>query len=297
MKVEKWILAYRTREERKTILDDLDRPFMEIPNSIRYWRADPHLYKKDGKTWLFAELYDRVLLRGVLGCCELTESGAGKWHIILRLPFHLSYPHIFEVNNEMYMIPETIESREVQLYRASCFPYKWEYVKTIKYNCNIVDSTVCYQHDERYLMTYSYDNDGTKFSVAQMDDAGMLRNEKIIEKDTLHARPGGAIFEHQEKAIRPSQDCTEGYGCALNLNVVDQISSDGYSEHLLKKIKPSEIKTNCRNYGDGIHTYAVSDDFEVIDLKGYESRMCYVPGIFLGFIPRKILKQKYRKNK
>lgn len=122
--LEKWILAYRLREGGNTILEDSDKPFIKIPNSLRYWRADPHLIEKDGKTWLFAELYDRFLLRGVLGCCELTKNGPKKWKIILQMPFHLSYPHIFEYENEMYMIPETKEAREIQLYKATEFPLK-----------------------------------------------------------------------------------------------------------------------------------------------------------------------------
>lgn len=80
-KLEFWTIAYRIRLHGQTILDDMDSPFTAIPNVWRYYRADPFLFERDGRTFLFAEMYDRLLRRGVIGCCELGKEGPlhGRW--------------------------------------------------------------------------------------------------------------------------------------------------------------------------------------------------------------------------
>ena len=62
-KFENWTVAYRRRNGNATLLEDIVSPFVCIPNTWRYWCADPHIFEENGKTYIFAELYDRVLRR------------------------------------------------------------------------------------------------------------------------------------------------------------------------------------------------------------------------------------------
>lgn len=54
---ESWSVAWREKP-CGTLLKDLDTPFEIIPNSVRYWAADPFLFVYHGETYIFAELYD-----------------------------------------------------------------------------------------------------------------------------------------------------------------------------------------------------------------------------------------------
>lgn len=100
-KFEFWTIAYRKRGA-KLLLEDSTAAFHIIKNTWRYWCADPHLFENEGRTYVFAELYDRVLRRGVIGCCEITDNGYTPWKIVLKMPWHLSYPHIFKKDGDIY---------------------------------------------------------------------------------------------------------------------------------------------------------------------------------------------------
>jgi hypothetical protein len=269
-KCEKWTIAYRLRKDGATILDDVQTAFTPIPNTWRYWRADPFLFEKDGKTYLFAEFYDRARLRGILGCCELTDDGAGEWKIILEEPFHLSYPFVYRDGEEIYMIPESCRAGKIFLYRATQFPYQWERVRELA-DLVAADSTVVDGTDGKYLITLRTNGQSTQLLAAEMADGrlkGSMRS--ICEPDDLQVRPAGRLFCWRDCRIRPAQDCSAGYGWGLNFMQVTQLDRSGYAEHLLKKIRPEDITIRGIQVPCGIHTYNLTDRYEVIDFKQIE---------------------------
>ena len=80
---ESWNVAIRNKSTGD-ILDNTKIPFKVIKNNFRYWAADPFILEKDGKAYIFAELYDYVLRRGVLGYCSIEGDKASKWKPIIR---------------------------------------------------------------------------------------------------------------------------------------------------------------------------------------------------------------------
>lgn len=272
-KFEAWAIAFR--KKNKSILDDTETPFKMITNSWRYWRADPFVFDFNDKTYLFAELYDRILRRGVIGCVELSEYGCGKWHIALKEPFHLSYPNVFEHDGNIYMIPESYVANEIRLYKAAEFPYKWEYISSLSNVC-AVDSTLIEDNGEQYLMTQIIDEKTEKLAVFKADKKLRLSDMFVvsgIQKENF--RPAGKAFCNNSELFRPSQDCTESYGSALNIAKITKLSDHEFEEHIIKKIYPNQIHTDTDQKYYGIHTYNFSDRFEVIDLKSYETDLFY----------------------
>src|ERR1043166_639681 len=66
--------------------------------------ADPFLLRRHGRWFLFFEVIPRANHRG--GVLAVSESAeAIHWPyggVVLREPFHLSYPHVFEWEGETY---------------------------------------------------------------------------------------------------------------------------------------------------------------------------------------------------
>lgn len=269
-KNEKWTIAYRRRTEAKTLLDDLSGAFTPLPNTWRYWRADPFLFEKDEKTYLFAELYDRVKGRGVLGCCELTDNGAKRWGIIIEELFHLSYPFVFQRGNDVYLIPESFKSGKITLYRAVRFPNKWEKV------CNLadmvaVDSTIVDTVDGSYMITVRIANAESELVVMRLNDQMKLKDLRVVSpKEDPNVRPAGKTFTWKNQLIRPAQDCTKSYGYGLNLLRISVLDETRYAEELVRKILPEEITVQGVRMLQGIHTYNFTNRYEVIDFKEYE---------------------------
>ena len=271
MKHEFWTIAYRKRQGESTLLDDKKTPFQVIPNNWRYWYADPHLICVGGKTWVFAEAYDRVLRRGVISCCTITDTGATPWKVVLTQPYHLSYPHLLEKNGEIYMIPESYVANEIAVFRAKHFPDQWEKVTVLKQGGEPVDSTVFWFDGKQWLMTMTMAGGEDRLMLYPLTTEGLSGEGFCAKTSDPNVRPAGHLFRAGDKLIRPAQDCAESYGCALNLCEVTAVTKDCFEETLICKIKPEELQSDLRYVPQGIHTYNMTEEYEVIDLKGYET--------------------------
>lgn len=264
MKSEYWTVAYRKRSGSKDLMDNLQDAFHVIPNTWRYWHADPHLYTFEGETYLFAEAYDRLKRRGVISCCVLRDDGVSKWKKVLDTGSHVSYPHVFTLNGEIVMIPESYAAQEVSLYRAVRFPDQWEKIQVLDTHI-AVDSTVFCYGNTTWLLNHQNDQ-----LVLSHFDGRTLSGERVVSKQGMMTRPAGHLFRHQNKLIRPAQDCRNGYGSALVFYEVQTVSEDCYAEELFYSIHPENISSDYSGVPKGIHTYNMNDAYEVIDLKNYE---------------------------
>ena len=116
---ESWNVAFR-KKPQGTILEDRTSVFTVVPNHFRFWAADPFVFEHEGKIYIFAELYDYVLRRGVIGVAEYRgDNRFSQWRVVLKESFHMSYPFVFRMGGEIYMIPENHRRKGVLLYRAT----------------------------------------------------------------------------------------------------------------------------------------------------------------------------------
>src|SRR5690606_22948166 len=81
--------------------------------------ADPFLVYHDSTFYMFFEIYN--LETNQTDISYARSANGYEWNygkVILDEEFNLSYPNVFELNGEFYMIPETAEDYSVRLYRA-----------------------------------------------------------------------------------------------------------------------------------------------------------------------------------
>lgn len=269
MRFEEWTVAFREKKKHKTLLNDLNSEFHIIHNTWRYWCADPHIFEWNGTNYVFAELYDRILRRGVIGVCAICEDKVSKWEVVLKEAHHLSYPHIFCDGSAIYMIPESYVAQEIDLYIAEDFPRKWKKISVLKDHFVAVDSTMVEYENKKWMFTLQFDNDNELFKIFSLDEK-QLKNETVIAINDLNKRPGGKVFKWNGKLIRPAQDCTKGYGNSLNFFEIKEIGEKRYEEELFCKIDSQAIKSDFGKEAKGIHTYNFNEFYEVIDFKSYE---------------------------
>lgn len=140
LSVSEWCCAVRFNKNNDSIMTDLSTPFVVLPNSKRYWCADPFLFQKDDHYFVFFEAYDRLKRKGVLGYRQITEHTAGDIHIICESTSHLSYPFIYEADGNLYIVPESNMSGELYRFKCLSFPNHWEKEKVLMHE-RLVDST------------------------------------------------------------------------------------------------------------------------------------------------------------
>jgi hypothetical protein len=265
---EQWFLAYKEikgdKEDYTVIKPPLDRFY-----------ADPFIIKKDNRTFIFFEEYIYSKGKGDISVLEIDPktNTCSTPITVLDKSYHLSYPFLYEWEDEIYMIPETSGNKTIELYKATKFPYEWELVKVLIDDINAVDATIMH-HNNKFWMFTNVFVDGS----SSLDELHIFHSENLLGEWKSHrmnpvisnassARPAGKIFSNDGKLIRPSQDCSFSYGYSVKFNEVVQLTEEAYSEKHISEMDPSWLKNN-----KGTHTYNFNEDYEVIDGRMLERR-------------------------
>ena len=281
-----WCVALRKRSGDPLYKGNTEG-FKVIRNSFRYWRADPFLFEHDGKTYLFAELFDRLTGKGRIGVARIKKGGGcGRFRVILKLPFHLSYPCVFQNGGDIIMIPECGRSGRITAYRCVKFPYKWKEAYVVS-GAPGVDTTPVPAETGEYRGYITTINDKEKYS--KNDNLCFIPSpgEKPVllrENDSV-LRPAGHIKIEGEKIIRPTQDCTHGYGCGLVFMQSESFVPGCFKETPILRVAPSDLSASGSSKLEltGIHTYNSTDNYEVVDLG-------FTKGITLQYLIKKTLR-------
>ena len=287
-------IGIRKRED-KLLFEGNNKCFRVLPITRNEWYADPIVFTYNGIDYLFCEVYDRKNNVGNIGVTVINGQALSKPQICLSIGSHLSYPMVFQLDSIIYMIPETTTTKNMVLYRAVDFPYKWEPVHTLISNIELADSTIFNDGDNTILFTYEQFNGNGSVVKIRVFDANSInigRLTQISEGDSYsnQSRGAGNLFFHKGKLIRPSQDCSKEYGYGLNFYEV-KLYHGKYHESLLTKILPENINTDMSRPIIGTHTYGCTENYEIIDVKFNDVVFSHQIRRFYRFIVR-LLKRK-----
>jgi len=266
---ENWFLLYKNNGNFDPLAGRYDDFLkLEAPNGS-YW-ADPFVVYEMGRFYLFVEEYFYKTGLGHLAVLKPDQEGHYQQsEVILKKPYHLSYPFVFKHDVEYFMIPETKSEKVIQIYRCTDFPDRWEFVTNIMENVAAADTTVFYYHNKWWLFTSidTLNNADISFSelfLFHTDDLFSGRWESHpqnpIVSNISQSRPAGRIFEHDGMIIRPSQDSSGGYGKAVNLNQIVKLNDTEYEEKLVTRIAPDWDSKLA-----GMHTFNSANGFYILD--------------------------------
>ena len=264
---EQWGLLFDIKNE---ISKSMWRYKKILPPKDRFW-ADPHIISMDKNYFIFIEEYVYSKSKGHIALIKMDKEGnydyLGK---ILEKDYHLSYPFVFQFENNFYMIPETESNNNIELYKCTDFPKKWEYHGEIMNNVNAVDTTIFNYNDKWWMFTGMKENLGSSNSDELFlfhsdnplsNDWESHSNNPIIS-DVRQARPAGKIFSFKDDIYRPSQNSSKFYGYGISFNQINNITKNEYQETIVTSILP-----NWDNNISRVHTFAYDDGLSMIDAK------------------------------
>ena len=267
---ENWFLHYRNSDTFNPLTGRYD-DFLRLEAPSGYYWADPFVVYEQDKYYLFVEEYIYKTGRGHLAVLKPDDKGLyGKSEVILKKPYHLSYPFVFKYDGEYFMIPETKSEKVVQIYRCTNFPDNWEYVTNLMENVAAADTTVFYYRNKWWLFTSIDILNNTDIGFGELflfyaDDlfSGRWQShpQNPIVTDISQSRPAGRIFELNGTLIRPSQDCSGGYGKAVNLNQIVKLTEMEYEEKRTRRLAPDWDPNLV-----GMHTFNSDHGFYVLDV-------------------------------
>lgn len=241
VKPSQWVLAYSETYGAPT----MHRFKYLVPPEGHSW-ADPFPLARDGRRYVFFE-EDLPSPRGArISVMELDEKGT--WsdpEPVLEANYHTSYPFIFEWRDQLYMVPETVEARRVELYRCTEFPRRWEPEAILVDDVAAVDATIS-EVDGRWWMFVNIAVEGsTDYSELHLYSAsaptGPWRPHRRnpVKSDARSSRPAGRMFWWHGDLIRPAQDCGKRYGFATTFQKVCELNERTFREEEVGRIEPS----------------------------------------------------------
>jgi hypothetical protein len=198
--------------------------------------ADPFLVRGGGRWSLFFEAMPLGTGPGVIGLAESADGLGWEYRsVVLREPFHLSYPHVFSWRGEYYMTPETLGAREARLYRAARFPDRWEPVGALVTGQH-ADPTLLRLDETWWLFTCAPPYRHATLRLYYADELTGPWTEHprspIVAEDPRSARPAGRVVAWDGALLRFAQDCVPYYGFQVRAFRITRLTREDYREEV-----------------------------------------------------------------
>jgi len=264
-----WSVSYQlvTKWEEVSL-----RKCKRIMNPRNSFYADPFVIQHQDRNICFFEEYEKIEKKGKISAIEIyNQEEYRKLGQVLEENFHLSYPYVFKVNNEIYMCPESSKSQDIRLYKCIEFPMKWELHKIIMNNISAVDTNIFYHKNTWWLFTnidsanIGEHNSELHIFYADDFDSSNWKPHKLnpVIFDSTKSRNGGVIFE-KDKLYRVYQSHGfDQYGKSIGINQITLLSQSFYEEINIKKVEPKFFDGQTR-----VHTFSVQNKILVLDTYG-----------------------------
>jgi hypothetical protein len=263
-----WRVGWRFVSDQD-VFDRMDLggvPWNTIFNPGLRFLADPFPIVWQGDTYVFVEDFDHRQGKGVISVVQFNGNGpSAEPSPVLEEPWHLSYPFIFEDQNNIWMIPESSENREINIYRAVTFPARWVKEATLLQNISASDTTIIRHLGRLWMFTTISNAERTTDSLSifiadHLFGPWLPHPGNPVLLDVAAARSGGNIMLRNGRLWRPVQDCRSRYGGALGLAEITQLDESNYRQAVRTILHP------CAEWpGRRLHTLNRSGTLECID--------------------------------
>lgn len=197
--------------------------------------ADPFLFIKDDIFYLFFETKNSITLQGDIGVAMSKDKGATWIHLGTALDegWHLSYPYVFNYQDQIYMMPEGSKKGDLRLYRAVHFPLKWKLEKVIMKK-PLVDSFIINYEGYYWLWGSDSQKNGELRIWYSTSPLGSWKPHKQTSTHSFDkgfgSRNAGRPFIYNGELYRPGQDCHETYGRRVRMFKVKILTLDKFEE-------------------------------------------------------------------
>ncbi len=251
----KYFIALKKNEGVEIVLNTLDTFTAFLPPQNMLY-ADPMIFKHHGVNYLFFEEFDykkgTIAYVTVKHDLQLSEPVR-----VIEMSNHLSFPYVFKEGQEIYMTPETIDLKEVGLYKAMDFPHNWQKKRVLVSGYDFSDP-ILFKYNNYYWLFVTINT-----SELQIFFANSLEGEfrpHPINLLKVQGRNAGGVFYTNNQLIRPVMDCRKTYGYAMILKEIVKLNTLEFEERDIFTINPTWAPDL-----NGTHTFSLNEDLIVYD--------------------------------
>lgn len=266
-------------------IDGLETTWVTADESLCYV-ADPFGVWRDDELCVFMEYYDYRTHRGRIDAARYDSTLTLKdRRTVLREPWHLSYPIVFEAGGEFWMLPEAAKSGRSTLYRAVEFPWRWAPEPRFAFPAAAIDPTPVHTRDGWWLLfTPPGRTKEMRRSVLKLARApNPFAPWQGVEAPPIHLGPdggrmGGTPVRSGDGWLLPTQDARGGYGTGV---LIQRLSDPAHATALTPTGVTIRAPASQRPWDRGLHTLSAAGPFTLVDTKK-ASRSFHRLGVEIG---------------
>ncbi|WP_417911297.1 hypothetical protein [Candidatus Electronema sp. PJ] len=267
-KHQRWGVGFTQYHWQSAIL----RKGIRIKNIPNHYFADPFVVTRNGRTVCYVEDYDYKYGKGSIAAVELFDRSYTILGTVIDEQFHMSFPFVFEYNNEMYMVPEVSGSHSIRLYKCIKYPMEWEYQNDIMSNVDAVDPMIFSRGDVWWLLFNKIEHeDANSILVAFYGENPLSGNwishslNPLVFNSNI-ARNGGILVDQDGFTVRVRQkQGFDSYGESLTLAKIKDISPSSFIEEEVGQVTPDFFYET-----KGIHHMHSNNRYTVYDFNKIE---------------------------
>ncbi len=270
----KWFLGLRLLGDTQGVPPDMTG-FRIIAAPPGRFYADPFLLEHNGRHFLLFEDGSLADGKGRIVYCEIYEdTSVSLPAVALERDYHVSYPFPFVTEDQLLMVPETSDRSAIEVFRAKGFPGAFTPCCTLMKDCRLVDPTIVRWAGKLWLFAHTDPRVRSDFEGLHLFYADGVFGPwhphpmNPVVCDAGSARPAGAVFELDDRLVRPAQDCSLRYGHQIVFNCIEQLDLSAYREREIGRITSEWLPDSVAT-----HTYNRSSRFEVVDGQWFTSDM------------------------
>lgn len=239
----------------------------KIENPKGGFFADPFILHYNNRNIVFVEEYVINEKKAIISALEIDKDDNYKYlGEVIREPFHLSYPFIFEYEDALYMIPESSAAKSIRLYKCKTFPLEWEYQHDLISNIDAVDTTIMFRDGKYWLFTNLKEQDWEHNSILEcyVADSPISQQWRPHENNPVYfdngARNGGFLYNgNMEHMVSQTYDI-DTYGKSIQIKRIKILSENQFDAEIVKEFQPKLMKGI-----QGLHHMSSDDRFTVFD--------------------------------
>jgi hypothetical protein len=208
--------------------------YQHVSDVAAMFVADPFMVLDRDIWYMFFEVLNKATQNGEIGLATSFDGLTWTYRqIVLRESFHLSYPYVFQVDGQYYMVPETFKAGSISLYKATLFPIRWVRV-AILVPSELVDPSLFYYQDSWWMFACPrpYHHDTLNLYHAKDLSGPWLPHSSnpLVAQNRRSARPAGRVLVLEDGVVRFTQDCDPRYGSAVRAFRISKLTTALYAE-------------------------------------------------------------------
>lgn len=264
-KVDRWSVAYALHNNFSKSL----WRYKEIKNPIGRFLADPFVFQKDAADYIFVEDFFYSDGKGRISAIKISDESYKFLGVVLEEDFHLSFPFIFTHEDQVYMIPESSENKDIRLYKCEKFPSKWTLEKILMSDVSAADTMIFFKNNIWFMLTNidsancgDHNSELHVFYTTNFNSNSWkpINPTNPIIFDSLRSRNGG-MFSHKGVTYRVNQIQAKGrYGKSFAINKIHEISENEFIEE-----KISEVSANFKDGIVATHGFSANEKVAAVD--------------------------------